>query len=156
MKPALYGLFSIGLGCCLSGCIPEGQATPSNAIDYAVVSSGTEQGISSQQIRVIRDDADYAALTADATLSGPTPSVSYQTEQLIAIFTGLTTGCNDRLAITSVEGTDQNITIRVTQDISSPTDLMCTAVISDTGPYLIIRTQRSPRPVSVIFSVKTS
>ncbi len=155
MRIYLFVLCLIGpvLSSCTDSSADPMAGVPFVNAPYEVVSQGTQQGITNQQLHVVTNDAQLAALAATATFNPAIPAIDFGANRAVAIFTGLGTGCVDKLRIINVsEGADIFL---VEVEKSVPGDgVVCPAFVPDYGPYLLATIPKSGKPVSFAFTIK--
>src|SRR5258708_8750069 len=91
-------LFSPLLSSCTAGNADQTSGTPFVNVPYVVVSQGIQQSIKNQELHVVTDATQLAALAATAVFSPPLPALDLAANDLVAIFLPTRTAC-DRLGI---------------------------------------------------------
>lgn len=141
----------------LSGCIISfGDVDARSAsIPYSVISSGKQSGISNQQLHVLQDTTQYAALLSTISISGSIPNTDFSDSTLIAVFSGLSgTGCDDSLSVSEVKERSETVLLKLTKHVPGA-DAACPDVMPQDGPYLFIEIEKNTKPISVLFDVAT-
>src|SRR5258708_13921650 len=86
-------LFSPLLSSCTAGNADQTSGTPFVNVPYVVVSQGIQQSIKNQELHVVTDSTQLAALAATAVFSPPLPPLGLAANDLVAIFSPTGTGC---------------------------------------------------------------
>src|SRR5204863_4924716 len=89
------------LSSCTGSSANQTTGTPFVNVPYTVVSQGIQQSIKNQQLHVVTDATQLAALAAAAAFSSPLPALALDAHNLVAIFLPTVPAC-DGLGIVNV------------------------------------------------------
>ncbi len=139
------------LSSCTDSSASSTAANPFMNVSYEVVAQGLQAGITNQQLHVVTDDAELAALAARAVFSPTIPALDLTAKNVVAIFTGLAGDCSG-LAVVNVSESADILLVEIEKTFHS--DRACVAVIPNNGPYILVTTPKTGKPVSFAFAVK--
>jgi len=140
MKPLKLLLICI-IWLSISGC---NSADNEDTVTFEKISKGTQSGIGSQKLLVVRNDSQLHALWSEYTLNMPSipeePIVDFENDILVAAFIGYTPTptCFSTVDITSVNKTTTSVVVHVSIKVPS-TEVTC--VVAE-QPFEIIKLPR--------------
>ncbi len=137
----MRGLFLAVVSLCLTACISDSDGNDAVNLGFTA-SSGLQTGIDNQQIRVLRNAADYAALMSQITVTGTAPNPDFSSKMLIAVLSTLDS-CYTLSAKSVVKSGDF---VTATVGVAGPA-AVCPAVVG--RDYLFIEVDQTPGQVSV-------
>jgi len=139
----------------LSSCVDSSaSSTAGNAfmnVPYEVVAEGLQVGITNQQLHVVTNDAQLAALAATAVFSPTIPALDLAAKNVVAIFTGLGGDCSG-LGIVNVSESADVLLVEIEKTFRR--DAACPAFVPNNGPYFLVTTPKSGKPVSFAFAIR--
>ena|SRR5713226_2421417 len=135
-----------------SGANPMASTPPFVNTLYTVVSQGIQQSIKNQQLHVVTDATQLAALTATAAFSPALPVLDLDANNLVAIFLPPGTGC-EGLGIINVSESADVVLVEVEK--TAPGDNMpCVALVPNHGPSVLATIPKSGKPVSFALTIR--
>src|SRR5712691_6133043 len=139
----------------LSSCVDSSaSSTAGNAfmnVPYEVVAEGLQVGITNQQLHVVTNDAQLAALAATAVFSPAIPALDLAAKNVVAIFTGLGGECSG-LGIVNVSESEDVLLVEIEKTFHSYS--VCAAFIPNNGPYILVTTPKSGTHVAFDFTIR--
>jgi len=140
------------LSSCTAGNADQTSDTPFVNVPYVVVSQGIQQSIKNQELHVVTDATQLAALAATAVFSPPLPALDLDVNNLVAIFLPTGTAC-DRLGILNVSESADVVLVELEKTV--PGDNMpCVALVPNHGPSVLATMPKSGKPVSFAFTIR--
>lgn len=143
-------LFIFVLSIQLLGCFHDPESD--KFVDFTIVSSGTQTGLSGQQMRVIKDSTQLSELLSVISMTGDMPGPDYNVNMLVAIFSGSNSGCGDGLTVTSVKNKADTLIVNALVSVPGD-DVVCPAFVPADKPYIFIELKRSNKQVSLLIDV---
>ena len=102
------------------GSAANASAATPGSVNFKVVSSGIQQGIHSQQLRVITSTKQLSNLVSVTKLGGDKPNVDFSKDELIGVFLGSNLGCGtDGLKISGVKESETAVTVYASRLVST-------------------------------------
>lgn len=145
LTPLLFALF---VGC--------SAAASNTATEYSVVTlgKGSQSGVRERKFVVIKSDSEWKALwISHESLAPPpkeTPPVDFQTEIVVAVFSGEKRTGGYGIEITGIEEDSTKHVVQVfVRESKPPTGAIMTQNL--THPYHIVKVTRSELPVTFAF-----
>jgi len=140
------------LSSCTGSSANQTTGTPFVNVPYTVVSQGIQQSIKNQQLHVVTDATQLAALAAAAAFSSPLPALDLDANNLVAIFLPTGTAC-DGLGIVNVSESADVVLVELEKTV--PGDNMpCVALVPNHGPSVLATMPKSGKPVSFAFTIR--
>ena len=140
------------LSSCTGSSANQTTGTPFVNVPYVVVSQGVQQSIKNQELHVVKDATQLAALAAAATFSPALPALDLAANDLIAIFLPIGTAC-DGLSLVNVSESADVVLVELEKTV--PGDNMpCVALVPNHGPSVLATMPKSGKPVSFAFTIR--
>jgi len=139
------------LSSCTGSSANQTTGTPFVNVPYTVVSQGIQQSIKNQQLHVVTDATQLAALTATAAFIPALPALDLDVNNLVAIFLPAGTAC-DRLGIVNVSESADVVLVELEKTV--PGDMPCVALVPNHGPSVLATMPKSGKPVSFAFTIR--
>jgi len=146
------GLLTFGIcliSATLSGCM-NSDAGQTHDVAFTIESSGNQAGIPNQQFQIVTNDSQYSSLLSTISITGNPPSVDFSSKELVAVFTGMNTGCfPDKLTVERVVETNNTVIVSVKRTVTYSGGIPCTALVIYGGPYVLISMPKTNKLVSL-------
>ena len=151
-------LFQLVLLCALTtmlyGCIYDSNANSSSNVKFTIGSTGTQIGITGQQMRVISGAEQLALLLSEISISGDVPNPDFSSASMVALFSGSNSGCSDGLTVTGVEDNGETLIIKARMSVPGA-ETACPAFVPNDRPYVFIELATASKPISLLVSKTT-
>ncbi|MHB8472618.1 MAG: hypothetical protein ACYDC8_07185 [Gammaproteobacteria bacterium] len=146
------GLLTFGIclvSVSLSGCM-DSDAGQTHDVAFTIESSGNQTGIQNQQFQIITDGSQYSALLSTISITGNPPSVDFSSNELVAVFTGMNTGClPDKLNAERVVETNNTVVVSVIRTVADSGGIPCNTFVINGGPYVLLSMPKTNKLVSL-------
>ncbi len=150
----IYHLVLCLIGSMLASCMDSGAnpMTPFVNVPYTVVAQGIQHNIKNQQLHVVTDATQLAALTAAAAFSPALPPLDLGANNLVAIFLPPGTAC-DGLGIVNVSENADVLLFEVEKTVPGD-NIVCAALVVNHALSVLATIPKSGKPVSLSFTIR--
>ena len=147
----VFCLVSPLLSSCTGSSANQTTGTPFVNVPYTVVSQGIQQSIKNQQLHVVTDATQLAALTAAAAFSPALPALELDANNLVAIFLPPGTAC-DALGMVNVSESADVVLVEAEKTV--PDNMPCAALVPNHALSVLATIPKSGKPVSFTFTIR--
>ncbi len=153
MRIYLFVLCLIGsmLPSCMDSSANPMASTPFVNVPYTVVLQGAQHSIRNQQLQVVTDATQLAALTAAAAFSPALPALELDANNLVAIFLPPGTAC-DALGMVNVSESADVVLVEAEKTV--PDNMPCAALVPNHALSVLATIPKSGKPVSFTFTIR--